>query len=143
MLFLAARAQLVRKVIRPALESGAWVLSDRFSDSTVAYQGYGRGLPLDEVRRANDFACGGLSPDLTVLLAASPEVAAARMRRREADTGTAADRIERAGDDFHARLQKGFESLAAAEPERIKVVDADGTPDEVWSRIWNLVKPLI
>ena len=68
LLFLAARAQLVRNVIRPALEVGKWVVSDRFSDSTVAYQGYGRGLPLDVIRTANDFACEGLQPDMTILL---------------------------------------------------------------------------
>ena len=142
MLFLAARAQLVRNVIRPALDAGTWVVSDRFSDSTIAYQGYGRGLPLDEVRRANDFACGGLSPDMTLLLDVAPETALARRRRRETSTNTSADRIERAGDDFHSRLRAGFAALAAAEPDRIKVVDANGGVDDVWTRIWNLVKPL-
>lgn len=142
LLFLAARAQLVRDVIRPALDAGTWVLSDRFSDSTVAYQGYGRGLPLDEVRRANDFACGGLSPDLTLLLDVSPETALARRRRREADTNTAADRIELAGDGFHARLRAGFAALAAAEPDRIRTIDANGGVDDVWTRIWDQVKPL-
>ena len=143
LLFLAARAQLVRNLIRPALDVGTWVVSDRFSDSTIAYQGYGRGLPLDEVRRANDFACGGLSPDLTLLLDVSPETSCARRMRREADTNTAADRIELAGDDFHSRLRAGFAALAAAEPGRIKVIDANGAVDDVWTRIWNQVKPLI
>ena len=91
LLFLAARAQLVRNVIRPALESGAWVLSDRFSDSTVAYQGYGRGLGIDFIRTANDFACDGLKPDLTLLLDVEPQVSAARMRKREQATNTTAD----------------------------------------------------
>ena len=131
LLFLAARAQLVRKVIRPALESGTWVLSDRFSDSTVAYQGYGRGLPVDFVTSANDFACEGLSPDLTLLLDVDPSVASQRMRGREAATNTSADRIERAGDEFHARLRKGFLDLAAANAPRIAKIDASGTPDEV------------
>ena len=142
LLFLSARAQLVRRVICPALEAGTWVVSDRFSDSTLAYQGYGRGLPLDEVRRANNLACGGLSPDLTLLLDVAPEVARARRLGREAATNTSADRIECAGEDFHARLRDGFAELAAAEPDRIKVVDADGPADEVWERIWNLVQPL-
>ncbi|MBQ3288097.1 MAG: dTMP kinase [Kiritimatiellae bacterium] len=142
MLFLSARAQLVRSVIRPALESGTWVVSDRFSDSTLAYQGYGRGLPLDEVRRANGLACGGLSPDLTLLLDVSPEVARARRLGREAATNTSADRIECAGEDFHERLRHGFAALAAAEPDRIKVIDANGTADEVWERVWNQVQPL-
>lgn len=135
LLFLAARAQLVRNVIGPALASGKWVLSDRFSDSTFAYQGYGRGLPLDVLRLANDFACDGLKPDLTLLLDVRPEVAAARMRRREAATNTSADRIEQAGDGFHSRLRAGFLEMAKAEPERIKVIDANGSPDDVWARI--------
>lgn len=142
LLFLAARAQLVREVIRPALAAGKWVVSDRFSDSTKAYQGYGRGLPLDVIAAVNDFACEGLRPDLTVLLDVSPETARARMRRREDATNTTADRIERAGDAFHARLRRGFAEMAAAEPDRIKVVDANGTVDEVWSAVWNLTKPL-
>jgi dTMP kinase len=131
LLFLAARAQLVHNVIAPALEAGTWVISDRFSDSTVAYQGYGRGLPVDFVRRANDFACEGLRPDLTFLLDLDPETAERRMRGREAATNTSADRIERAGSGFHARLRKGFLELAAADAPRFSVVDASKSPDEV------------
>ena len=142
LLFLAARAQLVRNVIRPALERGVWVVSDRFSDSTFAYQGYGRGLPLEFLKVANDFACEGLQSDLTILLDVPPEVACERMRRREAATNTAADRIELAGDAFHARLREGFHSLAAANPERIVVVDASGSPDEVWSEVCSQLKRL-
>ena len=140
LLFLAARAQLVRNVIRPALEEGKWVVSDRFSDSTLAYQGYGRGLPLDDLRRMNDFACEGLKPDLTLLLDVSSETAQARMRKREAATNTAADRIEKAGDVFHARLRTGFVELAKAEPERIVTIDANGTPDEVWELVWESMR---
>ena len=140
LLFLAARAQLVRNVIRPALEAGTWVVSDRFSDSTLAYQGYGRGLPLDILKDMNDFACEGLKPDLTLLLEVAPETARARLRRREAATNTAADRIESAGDAFHARLQKGFAELAKAEPWRILTIDANGTVDEVWEDVWTSMK---
>jgi len=143
LLFLAARAQLVRNVIRPALAAGKWVVSDRFSDSTKAYQGYGRGLPLDVIETVNAFACEGLRPDLTVLLEVSPEVSHARLRQREGATQTVADRIEQAGDAFHARLRQGFAEMAAAEPERIRVIDANGDVDEVWSQVWNLMKPLI
>ena len=125
LLFLAARAQLVRNVIRPALEAGTWVVSDRFSDSTLAYQGYGRGLPRDIIREANDFACEGL------------------MRGREASTNTTADRIERAGDDFHSRLRKGFLEMAAAEPSRIATIDASGTEDEVWEKVWKSLTPML
>lgn len=137
LLFLAARAQLVKNVIRPALEAGKWVLSDRFSDSTLAYQGYGRGLPLDDLRRMNDFACEGLKPDLTLLLDVDPEVSRARMRSREAATNTTADRMERAGEEFHARLRTGFAALAKAEQDRIVTIDANGTPDEVWELVWK------
>ena len=131
LLFLAARAQLVHNVIAPALEAGTWVVSDRFSDSTVAYQGYGRGLPVDFVRQANDFACEGLRPDLTFLLDLDPATAERRMRGREAATNTSADRIERAGSGFHARLRRGFLELAAADAPRFSVVDASKSPDEV------------
>ena len=140
LLFLAARAQLVRNVIRPALEAGRWVVSDRFSDSTLAYQGYGRGLPLDILRAANDFACEGLKPDLTLLLDVRPEVSAARMRRREAATNTTADRMELAGEAFHLRLRRGFAELAKAEPERIVTIDANGTVDEVWEDVWKSMR---
>lgn len=139
LLFLAARAQLVKTVIRPALERGSWVISDRFRDSTLAYQGYGRGLPLEFIDRANDFACEDLKPDLTLLLDVDPEVAAARMRGREKATNTSADRIERAGAEFHARLRSGFLAMAAKEPERIVTIDASGTPDAVWEKVWTSV----
>ena len=140
LLFLASRAQLVRNVIRPALEEGKWVLSDRFSDSTLAYQGYGRGLPLDDLRRMNEFACEGLKPDLTLLLDVDAAVSQKRMRSREAATDTTADRIEQAGDDFHARLRAGFAELAKAEPNRIVTIDANGTPDEVWGLVWESMR---
>lgn len=140
LLFLASRAQQVKNVMLPALERGAWVISDRFSDSTMAYQGYGRGLPLDVLRVANDFACEGLCPDVTFLLEVDPAVSASRMHTREAATHTEADRIEKAGEDFHARLRRGYAELAAAEPERIVRIDANGTIDQVWDRIWTSLK---
>ena len=143
LLFLAARAQLVREVIRPALERGVFVVSDRFSDSTFAYQGYGRGLDLGSLRLMNDFACEGLAPDLTLLLDASPEVAERRMRSREAATHTAADRIELAGGEFHRRLREGFLEMAAAEPDRIIRIDADRSVDEVATAIEKAVEKLI
>lgn len=142
LLFLAARAQLVKNVIVPALDSGVWVLSDRFSDSTFAYQGYGRGLDLEILKIANDFACDSLKPDLTLLLDVSPEVASARMRKREKETNTSADRIELAGDEFHHKLREGFHALAAAESDRIHTIDASGTPDEVWEAVCRSLKRL-
>ena len=143
LLFLASRAQVVEGVIRPALESGTWVLCDRFADSTFAYQGYGRGLDLDELRRINSFATGGLAPDRTILLNVSPEVSAKRMRAREAATNTGADRMEKAGDDFHSRLRQGFLELAAAEPERFSVIQADGGVEEVGEAVWNSIQPML
>lgn len=143
LLFLAARAQLVDKVIRPALAAGKWVVSDRFSDSTFAYQGYGRGMSLDVIRTTNAFACDGLVPDLTLLLEVAPGLARERMRSRETATHTAPDRIECAGDDFHSRLSAGFEALADAEPDRIARIDANGTVAEVWEEVWRLLQPLI
>lgn len=143
LLFLSARAQLVKSVIRPALARGAWVVSDRFSDSTLAYQGYGRGLSLDFIVAANDFACESLKPDRTFLLSLDRETAAARMRRREEATNTSADRIETAGDGFHERLAAGFAALAAAEPDRIVMIDAGGTPDEVWKEVWKSIRRLV
>ena len=143
LLFLASRAQVVEGVIRPALESGTWVLCDRFADSTFAYQGYGRGLDLDELRRINSFATGGLAPDRTILLNVSPEVSAKRMRAREAATNTGADRMEKAGDDFHFRLRQGFLELAAAEPERFSVIQADGAVEEVEEAVWNSIQPML
>lgn len=140
LLFLAARAQLVENVIRPALDRGVWVISDRFSDSTIAYQGYGRGLSIELIRQANAFACRNLKPDLTFLLEVDPTVAAERLRGRETATHTSADRIERAGDEFHARLARGFKDLAREEPWRIVSVDANGTPDDVFSSLWKSLK---
>ena len=140
LLFLAARAQLVRRVIEPALAAGKWVVSDRFCDSTLAYQGYGRGLDLGVIRTVNDFACAALKPDLTLLLEVSPETSAARMRSRETATATTADRIELAGEAFHARLRAGFRALAAAEPERFVTIDANGGEEEVWEAVWKSMK---
>lgn len=143
LLFLSARAQLVDKIIEPALARGEWVISDRFSDSTRAYQGYGRGLPLDLIEKINDFACGGLKPDLTFLLEVSAATAAARMRRRETATGTQPDRIESASAAFHARLRDGFAAIAAAEPERIVRINAENSVDAVWDDVWKSLKRIL
>ena len=143
LLFLASRAQLVESVVRPALAAGTWVLCDRFADSTFAYQGYGRGLNLTELEALNAFATGGLVPDRTILLDVPPETAAARLRARQQTTQTAADRMERAGDDFHARLKAGFLELAAAEPERFAVIAAEGAEEEVAEKVWSLIRHML
>jgi dTMP kinase len=112
-------------VVRPALAAGRNVVSDRSVYSTLAYQGYGRGLPVDEVRRINEWAIGDSWPDLVILLDADDEVLTSRMQGRELD------RFERAGDDFHARVRAGFASMAAADPDRWVTVDAADPPDAI------------
>lgn len=134
-LFLAARAQLVEKVLKPALAEGKWVVCDRFIDSTVAYQGYGRGMDVAQILSANSFACAGLKPDVTFLLDLDIDTAHGRMRARETATNTQADRIELAGDGFHSRLRNGFLELAAKEPERFVVLDASAPADEIANKI--------
>ena len=140
LLFLASRAQVVANVIKPALARGEWVICDRFADSTFAYQGYGRGIAVDLLRHFNDFATEGLVPDLTVLLDVPPEVSRARLAAREAATATAADRIEQAGAEFHARLRAGFLELAKAEPARFAVIDASRPLAEVSRQVLAAVR---
>lgn len=118
LMYEAARAQLVREVIRPALERGAVVLCDRFSDSTIAYQVYGRGLPLDFVRRANAFATGGIVPDRTILLV----LGNTRKSLARATGAGAGDRMEQAGEAFHSRVNRAFLKLAKRDPKRIRIV---------------------
>ncbi len=118
LVFEAARAQLVFEVIQPALARGAVVLCDRFTDSTLAYQSYGRQLPLDFVQAANHFACQGIMPSRTILLVAGTDAITALARA----TRHGADRMEQGGDDFHRRVADGFARLAQADPQRIRVV---------------------
>jgi dTMP kinase len=133
LLLAAARAQHVTEVIRPALAQGRHVVSDRFTGSLLAYQGYGRGLPLDDLVSLSGFATEGLEADLVVLLDLPPVVAAARR-------DTALDRLEAAGEAFHERVRRGFAALAGAEPERWAVVDAGGSVDEVAERVWAVTE---
>lgn len=139
LLFLAARAQVVSQVIRPALRRGEWVICDRFADSTFAYQGYGRGVDVARLKDLNDFATEGLKPDLTILLDVPPETSRARLAARQAATATAADRIEQAGEFFHRRLRDGFLELAKAEPSRFVVIDSSGPREEVSAQILKAV----
>ena len=138
MLFLASRAQLCERVIRPALDAGTWVICDRFTDSTLAYQGYGRGFDVATLRALNAFATNNLVPDLTLLLDISPETGFSRVNSR----GLATDRIEAAGESFHRRLRSGFFQLAKDEPARFAVIDSNDTQENVAARIWNVVQPL-
>ncbi len=130
LLFLADRAQHVEEVIRPALSAGKIVISDRYMDSTLAYQGYGRGLPLAYVRSLTTQAAGGLIPDVTVVLDIAVEVGLARARERSAP-----DRMEAEERAFHERVRQGFLALAREEPERFVVIDARGDVEEVAWRV--------
>jgi dTMP kinase len=138
LLFLAARAQLVAEVIRPALERGEIVVCDRYSDSTLAYQGYGRGLDLEEVKAADRLATGGLRPDLSVLLDLPVDVGLAR---KTADAEW--DTIGQEGREFHERVHAGFDEIVAGEPGRWIVVDATLSSEVIAERIWERVEPLV
>jgi dTMP kinase len=127
LLYAAARAQLVEEALEPALAGGEWVLLDRFVDSSLAYQGGGRQLGVEAVRDLNRFATGGLTPDRTLLLRLDPASAQARADAR----GQAPDRLELAGAEFFRRIAEAYEELAAADPQRIRVLDANLPPDQV------------
>lgn len=136
-LYAAARADHVARLIEPALAAGRWVISDRFTDSTVAYQGYGQGQDVATIERINALATGGLKPDLTVLLDLPVDEGLARAGKR-ADDGPAAgreDRYERMDRSFHQRLRDGFLAIAAAEPTRCVVIDATRPVDDVAAAI--------
>ena len=124
LLYAASRAQLVAERVQPELAAGRWVLLDRYIDSSLAYQGAGRGLGVEAVRTINEFATGGLAADRTLLLA----IDAAAGRRRRGDRGEGADRLERETDEFFTRIATGYAALAAAQPQRIRTLDATLPP---------------
>jgi dTMP kinase len=134
LLMAADRAQHVSEVVRPALAAGRVVVSDRFTPSTLAYQGVGRGLGVEAVGVVSAFAAGGLGPDLVIVLDVDADVAA---RRRP----IAADRMERAGDEFHDRVRAAYRELAAA--HGWTVVDGGGEVDDVAAAVWSVVEPLV
>jgi dTMP kinase len=133
LLTAADRAQHIEQVVRPALGLGRHVVSDRSVYSTLAYQGYGRGLPIAEVRSINEWAVAGCWPELVILVDVDPDALHQRMHGRELD------RFEREGDDFHARVRDGFRALAAAEPDRWAVVDGAADIDKVEAAIRAVV----
>lgn len=143
LLFEASRAQLVGHVIRPALASGAWVLCDRFMDSTTAYQGYGRGFDIETVLGINRFAVAGCEPDLTLLMDVEIGEGRRRMEGRNQRNQTGHDRIEREAVAFHERVRAGFLELARRWPGRIRVVDAMRAEAEVESAIWKVVQEVL
>ncbi len=134
LLHYAARIEHVAHVVRPAIERGAWVLCDRFADSTAAYQGYGHLLGAEFVRRLHALTLGDFAPDLTLILDLPVETGLARAGRRGGD-----DRYERMDTAFHERLRAGFHAIAEAEPERCTVIDAardaDAVAEDVWTRV--------
>jgi dTMP kinase len=132
LLFAAARADHVRRTIKPALAVGRWVICDRFIDSSRAYQGGAGLIADDDVMTLHDFGSRGLMPDRTILLTLSIEEAVERVRRRD---GEANDRIARRPDDYHLEVASVFLTIAQAEPKRVKTVDASGTQEDVAARV--------
>lgn len=138
LLFAAARADHVQKTIRPALDGGRWVLSDRFVDSSLAYQGGAGGLAIERVRQLHEFATGGFLPDRTFVLVL--EEGRDRARARDQD---GSDRIGGRSTDFHQRVDAAFRIIAAEEPERVRLVNASGEADEVTERLFNQIADLL
>jgi dTMP kinase len=145
LLMNASRAQLVRELIRPALDAGEIVLCDRFYHSTIAYQGYGRQLDLKQVEVIIDVAVGDTRPDITLFLHVPHEVSEQRRLARQPTLPLhlQRDRIEEAGQSFFKRVAKGYEALAKAEPRRVKRIDADAAVEKVQASIWGYVQPLL
>jgi dTMP kinase len=138
LLFAAARADHVARVIRPALESGRWVICDRFADSSLAYQGGAGGLGIETVRQINAFAIGGWFPDRTLVLTLDEGG-----ERAKARDGGASDRIGGRSDDYHHKVELAFQLIAAEEPERVKLVDASGSQDQVTQRLLDAIQDLL
>jgi dTMP kinase len=143
LLMNASRSQLVREVIRPALQAGEIILCDRFFDSTTAYQGYGRQLDLKMVQNLIDVAVGETRPDLTLLLLVPEDVSEKRRAARKSAQIAVRDRMEEADRDFFARVARGYEAIAAAEPNRVRQIDAIREVATVQAEIWTTVEPLI
>ena len=140
LLFAAARSDHVERLIAPTLADGRWVICDRFLDSSLAYQGGGGGLDDAAIRTLHQIGSGGLLPDLTLLVAITPQVAERRLALRDAGV---ADRIEAKGQEYHARVAAAFAGLAAGEPERFAVIDGNGTVEETHALVMAALAPLI
>ena len=138
LLVMAARSQHVEEVLRPALAAGVLVLCDRFADSTLAYQGYGRGLNVPSLRRLNRLATGGLTPDMTIVFDVPTTVG---LRRRRAHREV--NRLDMESISFHERVRKGFLQLARDEPRRVKLVDSGGPPEEVSDTVLDLIEEVL
>jgi dTMP kinase len=143
LLMNASRAQLVREVIRPALDAGEIIVCDRFYDSTTAYQGYGRQLDMEKVKAVIDFAVGETKPNLTLLLHVPAEVSTERLRSRQTNLPFVRDRIEEADRKFFERVAHGFGVIAATEPQRVKFINGAQPVETVCAAIWEHVQPLL
>ena len=143
LLFAASRAQLVRKVILPALEQGIYVVCDRFADSTTAYQGYGRGFSVEQMITINQFAIDGAIPDVTILLDLEIAKGFDRLSRRHRDGRGQLDRIENEERAFHERVRQGYLEMAQKWPERFVVVNATGDEETVAGEVWRVVQGVL
>ncbi|MBS1858035.1 MAG: dTMP kinase [Acidobacteria bacterium] len=141
LLYFASRAQNVDQWIRPALERGEVVLSDRFTDSSVVYQGVGRGLGVATILDLDRIACRGLKPDLTILVDVDPEPSLARARARNAAEPHPETRLDDESMDFHRRVHAAYHALAAAEPGRIKIIDGRAPIEDIERSVWEVVAP--
>ena len=135
-LFLADRAQNIDIIVKPAIETGKIVLCDRHTDSTVAYQGYGRGLDLEQINHLNKLATGGLKPDLTFVFDIDTETSMKRVGQNK-------DRMESAGNEFQKKVREGYLELAKQEPQRIKVIDASKSIDEIHNTVIDILAKYI
>jgi dTMP kinase len=142
LLYAADRAQHVRTLVRPALDSGHFVLSDRYADATTAYQGAGRGFPPELISELIALATGGLMPDLTLIFDLTVDESQRRAQRR-VRKGILQDRLDAEDAAFHTRVRDAYLKIAAAEPERVRVVDASGSVQETHSQVMRIVMPLI
>ncbi len=142
LLFAADRAQHVELLIKPALEEGRVVISDRYADATSAYQGAGRGFPEATVDQIIELATGGLKPDLTLFFDISEETAIARMRRRT-EVGENINRMDAETADFYSKVRVAYLKIAQREPERFRVIEANGSVEEIQSTVLQIVMPLV
>jgi dTMP kinase len=140
-LIVGARAEHVAELIRPGLASGRIVISDRYTDSTVAFQGYGRGIDLSFIDRVNRFATEGITPNLTIIFDLEPELARTRLSARP--VGGLLGAFDEEALDFYARVRQGYLRLAEAEPSRVRIVDSSGTPEETHAKVMSLVLSIV
>jgi dTMP kinase len=143
LLYFASRAQNVAQVIRPALADGRIVLCDRFTDASLAFQGYGRGLDLRFIRRLHEFACQGVNPDLTFVVDINPETSVARARARNVSSKRDEGRFEEEALSFHRRVRRGYRALARQEPRRVKLIPGEQSIEAIHQRIVALARPRI